>query len=186
MKKKTLQIALFVGAVFFTTGFSSPENQIDTENNPAFDEAKEFESVLKVIEAETSCFFFRDYEGWKDQWVQADYTFHAWNFSDGSFGASIGWQAVDEKIGNYIKTHPVEGGGSSHPEVIRKNIRYHFLSPNTVHLVWEQYNSTLDLSAFNVSNEVRTLEKVNGEWKIVQVAVFWDYLNSIPSEQVKK
>lgn len=186
MKKNTLPTVLFAGAVFFTTGFSRPENRFDAEKNPAFDEVKEFESVLKVIEAETSYFFFRDYEGWKDQWVQADYTFHGWNFSDGSCGASIGWQAVDEKIGNYIKTHPVAGGGSSHPEVNRRNIRYHFLGQNAVHVVWEQYNSTIDLSAFNVSHEVRTLEKVNGQWKIVQASVFWDYFNTIPSEKAER
>jgi hypothetical protein len=186
MKKMTLPMVLLAGAVFFITGLSKPDDLPESEINPVFDEAKEFETVLKVIEAETNAFFFRDYESWKNQWVQADYTFHAWNFSDGSCGASIGWQAVDEKIGNYIKTHPVAGGGSSHPEVNRRNIRYHFFSQNAVHVVWEQYNSTIDLSAFNVSHEVRTLEKVNGQWKIVQVSVFWDYFNTIPSEKAER
>ncbi|MCA1758841.1 MAG: hypothetical protein LC658_03645 [Bacteroidales bacterium] len=185
MKKNTLFVVLIAGTVFFSSGLSRPDSPFKAKTNFVFDESKEFEAVMKVIEAETSYFFFRDYEGWKNQWIQADYVFHGWNNSDGSCGTSIGWHAVDEKIGNYIKNNPVEGDGSSHPEVNRKNIRYHFLGQDAVHLIWEQYNSTSDLSAYNLSHEVRTLEKVNGEWKIVQVSAFWDYINTVPSEKMK-
>lgn len=171
---------------FYSYGQSGNESGFSAETSSYVNEAKETEAIMKVIEAETSYFFFRDYEGWKEQWIQADYVFHAWNFSDGSCGASIGWQAVDEKIGNFIKSNPVEGGGSSHPEVIRKNMRARFFGPDVAHLVWEQYNSTRDLSAYNVSHEVRTMEKVNGQWKIVQASVFWDYKNMIPSDLVEK
>jgi hypothetical protein len=185
MKKLISGIVLAVIATCYSYGQYRSDVGHRHESSAVLDETKEVESIMKVIDAETSSFFFRDYESWKSHWLQADYVFHAWNNSDGSCSASIGWQAVDEKIGNYIKSHPVEGGGSSHPEVKRKNIQARFFGTDVAHLVWEQYNSTRDLSAYNLSHEVRTMEKINGEWKIVQVSAFWDY-NLIPSEQAKR
>lgn len=121
MKKSVFGIWLVAGLIYLSGGQFLFANGPDYKVNLLLNDAKELEAIMKVIKAETNAFFFRDYEEWKNQWVQADYVFHAWNFSDGSCGASIGWKAVDEKIGNYIKTHPVEGGGSSHPEVNRRS-----------------------------------------------------------------
>jgi hypothetical protein len=186
MKKFVLVFWLSAFAFLYSYGQSGSETGLSLEKSSHVSESKETEAIMKVIDAETSYFFFRDYEGWKKQWIQADYVFHAWNFADGSYGASVGWAAVDEKIGNYIKSNPVDGGGSSHPEVKRENIKVRFFGPDVAHLVWEQYNSTRDLSAYNVSHEVRTMEKMKGEWKIVQVSAFWDFLNTIPSEHVER
>lgn len=184
MKKIVFGIMSFAlsGSLFFVQPlFAGGPGSLPPDS---LNETKELEEILKVIEAETSTFFLRDYEGWKNQWVQADYVFHAWNFSDGSCGASIGWAAVNEKIGDYIKNNPVEGGGSSHPDVKRKNLQVRFFGNNVAHLVWEQYNSNRDLSAYNVSHEVRTMERINNEWKIVQASVFWDY-NPITAQQTE-
>jgi hypothetical protein len=30
-------------------------------------------------------------------------------------------------------------------------------------------------SVYNLSHEVRTMERINNEWKIVQASVFWNY-----------
>jgi hypothetical protein len=179
-------LAIWLSAMVFGYSYGQTLHQVGLSSESDFDESKELESIMEVIDTETSCFFFRDYEGWKNHWLQADYVIHAWNNSDGSCATSIGWVAVDEKIGNYIKNNPVEGGGSSHPEVLRKNIQARFFGPDVAHLVWTQYNSTRDLSAFNVSNEVRTMEKINGEWKIVQVSAFWDYINPVAARQSEK
>jgi hypothetical protein len=181
---KKFVIGLWLSAVILHLPFGQFlfANGPGSKAHDAFNETKELNAILKVIEAETNSFFFRDYEGWKNQWVQADYVFHAWNYSDGSCGASIGWAEVDDKIGNDSKNNPVEGGGSSHPEVKRKNMQVRFFGTDVAHLVWEQYNSNRDLSAYNLSHEVRTMERINNEWKIVQASVFWNY-NPVTAQQ---
>lgn len=163
MKKLVFEIWLLACILILPCGQFLFANEPAYRATTRLNETKELEAIMKVIEAETSSFFIRDYEGWKNQWRQTDYAFHAWNSSDGSCRASIGWAEVDEKIGDYIKNNPVEGGGSSHPEVKRRNLQFRFFGPDVSHLVWEQYNSNRDLNAYNISHEVRTMEKINGE-----------------------
>lgn len=47
--------------------------------------------------------FARDYDCWKTHLVNDDYTSQAWSNPNDTYYASVGWKAVDERIGNYIK-----------------------------------------------------------------------------------
>jgi hypothetical protein len=151
----------------------------------AFDEAKETEEIMKVIEGETHSFYKRDYESWKKFYMHANYAFQAWNNGDGTIDAKTGWAAVDSGIGNYIKTYSVEPGGSSHPVVLRKNIITKFYADTVAYLLWDQYNSDQSAQQFQFSKEVRLMEKQNGAWKIVNVSGFWDYKNFVSAESLK-
>lgn len=165
--------------------YPSPTRIVEND----FDEAKEKAAIMKVIESESVCFFKRDYDCWKNYFVQSDYAFHAWNNFDGSFDARSGWKEVDEKIKSYIivpgskqekqKSMGQEPGvkeiPSSHPKVIRKNLVLKNFSPVFVFLMWDQYNSEPDEQRFNYSKETRIMEKVNGEWKIANVTSYWDF-----------
>jgi hypothetical protein len=148
--------------------------------NTSFDEETELAAIMKVIENETACFFARDYDCWKDNWINEDYAFQAWSNPDGTYDAKVGWSEVDRRIGNYIKDNASTlGGTQGHPKVERLNLRKRFYGDKVAHLTWEQYNSDEDEKTFQISQEVRLMEKVDGHWKIVTVAAFWDYVNKV-------
>ncbi len=164
--------------------FQLCQNNIQAQS-AVFDEAKETEKIMKVIEAETRSFYKRDYESWKNFYIHANYAFQAWNNGDGTIDAKTGWPAVDSGIGNYIKHYPVATGGSSHPVVLRKNIITKFYADTVAYLLWDQYNSDQAAQLFQYSKETRLMEKRNGEWKIVNVSAFWDYKNYVPADKLK-
>ncbi len=144
---------------------------------------KEKDAILAIIEKETASFFSRDYEAWKSTFTQTDYAFQAWSNSDGTFDASVGWEQIDKTVGAYITENPVPD--SAQRTVERKNIVYKFYGPNVAFLSFDQFNSDKGANTFLHSKETRLMEKVNGEWKIVQVAAFWDYVNPIPGYKLK-
>ena len=145
---------------------------------------KEKDAILATIEKETASFFARDYNAWKSTYAQTDYAFQAWSNRDGTFDASVGWDGIDNTVGKYINDNP-EPQSSSHPVVERKNIKYKFFGPNACYLTWDQFNSTKAGDNFHHSKEVRMMEKINNEWKIVCVAAFWDYVNLIAADKLK-
>jgi hypothetical protein len=142
------------------------------------------DAILATIEKETESFFARDYDAWKSTYAQTDYTFQAWSNRDGTFDASVGWNGINSTVGKYIHENP-EPQSSSHPVVERKNIRYKFYGPNACYLTWDQFNSNKAGDNFHHSKEVRVMEKANGQWKIVCVAAFWDYVNPIAADKLK-
>ncbi|WP_020567819.1 hypothetical protein [Neolewinella persica] len=151
----------------------------------SFDEEAELEAIMKVIENETACFFARDYDCWKENWVDEDYAFQAWNNQDGTYDAKVGWSEVDRRVGNYIKENTSTlGGTQGHPKVNRLNLRKRFYGNQVAHLTWEQYNSDEKEETYQISQEVRLMEKVDGHWKIVTVAAFWDYVNKVQASTV--
>jgi hypothetical protein len=143
---------------------------------------KEKKAILQVIENETESFFARDYEAWKSNYAQTDYAFQAWSNDDGTFDSNVGWEDVNEQVGKYITENPEPV--SSHPKVERKNILYKFYGSDVAYLTWDQFNSDRQEKNFHHSKEVRLLEKINGSWKIVCVAAFWDYKNLIPASKL--
>ncbi len=150
----------------------------------AFDEATETAAIMKVIEEETACFFARDYNCWKEQWINEEYAFMAWSNSDGTYEASVGWAAVDATVGKYIADNPEEEEGSSHPDVKRKGMQVKFFGPDVAHLMWEQYNSNRAGDKYRKSQEVRLMERVDGTWKIVNMSAFWNYEDAIPADSL--
>jgi hypothetical protein len=169
-----------------------------SEKTEIIDEQKEKEAILKVIEKETDCFFKRDYDCWKDQFVQTAYAFQAWNNSDGTVNAKTGWDEIDERTKMYLadpankpkpddmgQEYSVKEKPASHPSVIRKNMIAKFFSPSLGYFVWDQYNSDPAKKLYTFSKESRLMEKINGQWKIVNVTAFWDYRNLYTAESLK-
>ncbi len=146
------------------------------------DVLSEKQLILSVIEAETDCFFRRDYACWQDKFIHADYANQVWSNADGSFDASVGWEDINKNLGKFIKENPAEpepAGTSSHPVIIRKNMNFKFYGNNAAHVTWDQFNSDSKQAYYLRSKEIRLMEKVGGEWKIVNVSAFWDYTNKI-------
>ncbi|MFV0605368.1 MAG: hypothetical protein ACK5NK_05945 [Niabella sp.] len=144
---------------------------------------KEKDAILAVIEKETSSFFARDYDSWKSTFIHENYAFQAWSNQDGTFDASVGWDGIDKSIGTYINDNPVPD--SAQRRVERKNIVYKFYGSNVAFLTWDQFNSDRGVNMFLHSKETRLMEKINGEWKIVEVSAFWDYKNPISGDRLK-
>jgi hypothetical protein len=151
----------------------------------AFDQNAETETIVAVIENETSCFFARDYECWKAHYAHVDYAFQAWNKMDGTFNAQVGWTAINNSAGQYIKDNPVEAGGSSHPKVERRNMKVKYFTNSLAYLTWDQYNSNPEMKAYTRSLETRLMEKIGTTWKIVNVTSYWDYVNLVPLDSLK-
>ncbi|WP_211316463.1 hypothetical protein U0035_18830 [Niabella yanshanensis] len=173
--------SLLLGLSFFVL----PGCKQSSANTP--DEKKlqaEKDAILATIEKETASFFARDYNAWKSTYAQTDYAFQAWSNRDGTFDASVGWNGIDNTVGKYINDNP-EPQSSSHPVVERKNIKYKFYGPDACYLTWDQFNSNKEGDNFHHSKEVRVMEKENGQWKIVCVAAFWDYVNPISADRLK-
>ncbi|MFT4734282.1 MAG: hypothetical protein ACI9DJ_003092 [Algoriphagus sp.] len=152
----------------------------------AIDEESETAKIISVIEEETECFFRRDYDCWQDKFTHTDYSYQAWSNSDGTFDASVGWDAIEKNLGKYIKENPSdpEEPGSSHPVVKRENMKVKFYGNQAAHITWDQYNSNRSQEYFLHSKEVRLMERVEGDWKIVNVSAFWNYKNRIPISDI--
>ncbi|MFB0907614.1 MAG: hypothetical protein QMB03_04915, partial [Spirosomataceae bacterium] len=72
------------------------------------------------------------------------------------------------------------GGGV----VVRKNMNFKFYGNNAAHVTWDQFNSDRNQSYYLQSKEIRLMEKVDGQWKTVNVSAFWDYNNKIPMNSI--
>ena len=141
------------------------------------------DAIMATIEEETNAFFARDYDRWKATYIQEDYAFQAWSNRDGTFDSSVGWDAIDNSVGLYIHENPIPEADQA-TTVERKNIRFKFYGDDVAYLTWDQFNSDRDGALFFHSKEVRLLERVGSEWKIVCVSAFWDFQNLIPAERL--
>jgi hypothetical protein len=144
-------------------------------DNPApIDEAKEQQAIMAVIENETQQFFAGNYERWADNWSHQPYAFQAWNNSDGTADAAIGWEKINAQGKNWIETYYKNGENVIHPHVVRTKPIVKFFSENMAYLIWVQYNADKEKQYYRPSTETRIMEKEASGWKIVNVSALWD------------
>ncbi len=179
------KIVLSCATLLILSCNQTEQKEIVSAPTASFNEDAEKAAIMKTIESETSSFYKRDYDGWKQNFIQKEYAFQGWSNSDGSFDASVGWRAIDQRIGEYIKNNPVKEGESVHPRVERRNMLVTFLADNVAYLVWDQYNGDKENKVFTVSKDQRIMEKENGQWKIVNVSSFWNYKKKMPIDSLK-
>jgi len=146
-------------------------------------EEEETKAIMKVIEGETKCLYERNYECWKNYWIHSKYASHSYNESDGTYKAQLGWEEIMEEIGSIIVNKPVKNGKSLYPIVERKNVQVKFFGERAAYLFWEQYQNKGKQSLYKKSQEIRVMEKINEEWKILNLSTFWDYENMVPFEK---
>lgn len=148
------------------------------------DKEAEQHAIMNTLENETRCFFARDYACWQSYFIHEEYAFQAWTNADGSFSAGVGWKAIDSTAGQWIRDNPVGEAGSSHPVVKRRDMKFHFFSPTLAFLTWDQYNADPTISWYIRSKETRLMEKVQADWKIVNVTALWDASKKIPIDSI--
>ena len=138
---------------------------------------------MATIQKETDCFYARDYNGWKDTYIQEKYTHQGWSNRDGTFDIKVGWDKVNSSIEKYIKENILPSKEKRRVE--RQDIQFTFYGDNVCYLTWEQYQIYRTEKDFHRSHEMRIMEKRNGQWKIASQAAFWDYKNLVPVTEFK-
>lgn len=155
------------------------------ENNQTKKPAVAIDSLMVVIDKETSSFYAGNYEAWKACWAHDDLSSQTWNNDDGSFSSAQGWEAIDKQGKDWIDKYYEGGKKVIHPEYFRKDIKLKILSDTAVYLTWVQYNAYSDKEIYGVSRELRLLLWKEGQWKIFQVAAFWDSKNRLKKDSVE-
>ena len=179
MKKQLTSLAAIL---FLLNACQQPA--LDAGAKP-FDEAAEKAAIMKTIEEETACYFNLDYDCWKEMYAQTEYAFQAWNNSDGTFDARVGWKEIDEKVGQDIKNSPKPEDGGVSSKVERRNMIVKFFNENVAYLIFDQYWLDRNLNKYYYSKDTRIMEKINGKWRIVNVSAFSDHKNLIPVDSLK-
>ncbi len=125
--------------------------------------SKEIDAIKAVIEKETKAFFEIDYNTWQSQWVHTPYTF--WSFADTTdVNFFSGWEQINTGFEMYFKT--------SKPSIAK--IEREWLSiqvyGKSAYVRFMQKISE-EIISRSEQAEVRYLEKIDGQWKIVNVSV---------------
>ena len=157
MKGKTLVGLLFV-ALFCTVSCKEEAHETPKE---AMSQTDHFEqekaAILEVINGETKAAFNRDYETWKDNWVQQAYVTKTYmDFRDNSMTETLGWEEINEFVETYIREHPEP---APLPTLVADiDVRLYGTG------AWVSYEQ--NDAERGLKRETRLMEKVNGQWKI--------------------
>ena len=183
---KNITIFFILTTIIF--GFQSckpaPDPQVADIRVP-LDEVAETAAIMKVIHGETDCFFRGDYECWTKYWSHEPYVVQAWNNSDGSADAAVGWDKINAQGKDWIEKYYKNGEIVIHPVVKREKPVVKFFNDNVAYLMWKQYNADENKTIFRTSQEMRLMEKDDEGWKIVNVSAFWDTEDAIPYDSLQ-
>lgn len=127
------------------------------------------DAITKVLLAETDRFFARDFDGWASTFVQVGAATQAWNNADGSYVYRLGWPTISARIREFMKNNPKPDTTPLH----RENFTFRHYG-NAAFVTFDKYMG--DRKTAKPIHEIRVVERVNGEWKIVCVAAFIDHL----------
>lgn len=185
MKNQT-SISLLYILLIFTVACQTPSDKKESQKESiVFDEVAETEAIMNVIEGETKCFFDGNYECWAKHWSHENYAIQAWNNSDGTADAAVGWEKINSQGKDWIEKYYKNGENIIHPVVKREKPLVKFFNEKTAYLLWKQYNADKEKTIYRISQETRLMEKDGEGWKIVNVSAFWDTQSKIPFDSLK-
>jgi len=122
----------------------------------------EVDAIKAVLEKETKAFIEIDYKAWADTWAHTPYAF--WSYADTTDVNSFsGWDAINASFTNYFKT--------SKPTKAKIDRVWHEVKVfgNGAYVRFTQH--VTDDTHRPDQAQVRVLEKIKGQWKIVLVSV---------------
>lgn len=128
------------------------------------------EAIKKVLRSETEGFFKRDKAEWANAWAHTPYIHFAANLYGGDFQLIKGWANLEKHFASQFKSSKVAD------KVSVKNDNY------TIHqngnMAFVAYDQTLvDSHGRTTSKESRVVEKINGQWKIINVTALTNLKN---------
>lgn len=120
------------------------------------------EAIKQVLRNETEGFFKRDKAMWSNAWAHAPYIHFAANLYGGDFMLIEGWNKLEKQFASQFKSSKVSD------KVVVQNANY------TIHqngnMAFVAYDQTLlDSHGKTTSKESRVVEKISGQWKIINV-----------------
>ncbi len=127
---------------------------------------KEKEAIKAVITKETASFMNIDWKGWSSTWVQAPYAY--WSYSD-STGSSFleGWETINKTFETYFKSQKPSKATFTNDwlevRVYGNGAYAHFIQKAVDEIETEE------------TSQIRVLEKKDGKWRVVCVAVVAKY-----------
>jgi hypothetical protein len=122
------------------------------------------EEIKAVILRETKAFFEIDQKTWANSWVHEPYAF--WSFADTTDVNSFsGWDQIEKGFAEYFRTSK-PSTAKIEREWLGLDIK---IFGNGAYVRFNQH--VMDNTRRPAQAEVRILEKVKGEWKIVCVSV---------------
>lgn len=135
-------------------------------------------AIKQVLRNETEGFFKRDKEQWSNAWAHVPYINFAANLYGGDFMLVKGWVNLEKQFANQFKSSKVTD------KVTVQNDNY------TIHkngeMAFVTYDQTLvDSHGKTTSKETRVLEKLNGQWKIINVVALTNLKNFGLTQQKK-
>jgi hypothetical protein len=155
MKKlRILSIACLL--VFFSASvYAQKKKQATSPSN-------EIELVKAAIDKESKAFFEINYPVWADCWAHVNYAY--WSFADTTdVNFFEGWESINKGFNDYFKTQK--------PSTAKMERNWHEVKVygNSAYARFTQ--KIQDDLGRDEQAEVRVLEKINGQWKIVHVGV---------------
>lgn len=125
---------------------------------------KDVEVIKALIQRETKAFFEIDYKTWADSWAHTPYAF--WSFADTTDVNSFsGWDQINNGFAEYFRTSKPSTAKIDR-EWLGLDVRVY---GNGAYVRFNQH--VKDDTRRPPQAEVRVLEKIKGEWKIVCVSV---------------
>jgi hypothetical protein len=128
------------------------------------------DAIKRVLFNETEGFFTRDKARWSNAWAHTPYVNFAANLYGGDFRLIKGWNDLEKQFASQFKSSKVLD------KVMVQNTNY------TIHqngnMASVSYDQTLvDSHGKTTSKETRVVEKLNGEWKIINVIALTNLQN---------
>lgn len=122
------------------------------------------EAIKALIERETKAFFEIDHKTWADSWAHVPYAF--WSFADTTDVNSFsGWEQIEKGFADYFRT-----AKPSTAKIERSWLGLEVkVYGNGAYVRFNQH--VKDDSRRPPQAEIRILEKISGQWKIVCVSV---------------
>ncbi|GAB4039775.1 hypothetical protein [Spirosoma gilvum] len=120
------------------------------------------EAIKRVLRSETEGFFKRNKAEWAGAWAHTPYVNFAANLYGGDFLLVKGWANLEKQFASQFKSSKLTD------KVTVQNANYTIHQNGNMALV--TYDQTLlDSHGKTTSKETRVLEKMNGNWKIINV-----------------
>jgi hypothetical protein len=156
------KISLLSILCLFLLAGSLAQAQGKKEKAPKNTSANDEAVIKSIIEKETKAFFEIDQNEWQGYWAHVPYAF--WSFADTTDVNSFsGWDDIYNGFNAYFKTSKPSSSQ------IQRDWHHIIVHGNFAYVRFTQHVS--DESFRPPQAEVRVMEKINGQWKIVCVTV---------------
>lgn len=170
MKNLSMISLFFLGTLSL---FSLRSSYYAANRDVVLDEKKELAAIMKVLDSETKNFFDGDYDGYAKNWIHTDLAMSAWNNRDGSATVNNGWEKISAEGKKWTEYYRQQEK-VTYPDFKRKNLKYRFLTEKIAYLNWDQYVLNKERTHYEVCNDTRLMEKIQGDWRISNMISLWN------------